>query len=320
MKQSKLLLLFALCIFIFAFGPVGCFGPTYPKGRIEESLIDLCKREYGVDVEVRVVGKTIGVYIPISELVDSGLSISQQALRKVDDVAMSVSRVALSTDADFNFYVVVAQDPAMPELELVIIRYVEDIKRFLVTDISRSEYFERMITEFKFTPQVRKEKLLRERFKSIGVEIPEKVISDYFKSGYIETISDIGYLNGNFFLKDLGMGEFLAKQVEERIRRDFSRIDFLTVFKLNMVEGTFKEDVFNLRLGIDSKREPVENPDFYRFRILKHVCTVISKVINGYKFKDYSHVNVFSDGEKTIFTKEDMDNLKRGRIKPEDII
>jgi len=264
----------------------GCFGPTYPKEYVDESIIDLCKKEYGVDVEVKITGNTIGVYIPIEDLVDSGLGVSQSALRKVDDVVMSVSRVALSTDADFNFYVVVARDPGMPELELVIIRYVEDVKRFLLADISRGEYFNRMITEFKFTPQ----------------------------SG------NIGYLDGKFFLKDLQMGEFLAKQVEERIRRDFLKRDLFALLELKLVEGKYNGGIFNFIIKVGPKGDSARKVSYYRPQVLDRVCDILSKTVYGYKFGDYALANISYGGEKATFTKEELDRLRRKELKIEDII
>ena len=294
MRSLRLFLLCTLFSVLCSLALSGCFGPTYPKEYVDKSIIDLCKKEYGVDVEVKITGNTIGVYIPIEELVDSSLGISQSALRKVDDVVMSVSRVALSTDADFNFYVVVAQDPGMPELELVVIRYVEDVKRFLVTDISRGEYFDRMITEFKFTPQVR--------------------------TGYIETISDIGYLDGKFFLKDIRMGEFLAKQVEERIRKDFLKNDLFAPLELKLLEGKYMSGMFNFIIKVRPKGDAARKAGYYKLEILSRACDILSRTLYGYKFGDYSLVNISYGGEKTTFTKEELDRLRKKELKIEDII
>jgi len=166
----------------------GC-GPTYPKDRVPEAIRDLCKTEYGVEVEVKVIGRTIGIYVPVPELVDANLAFTKPALEKIDDVVMSASRVALSTDGDFNFFVVIAKDPDMPGMELVLTRCVEDVKRAMVMDISRGEYLERMVTEFNFIPQS----------------------------------SDTGDPGGEFILKDIDRDEFLARQAEQRLRRESQR-------------------------------------------------------------------------------------------------
>lgn len=306
-----------------AFYAIGCQS-TYPKERVGECIVELCEKEYSADVEVKITGKTVGVYIPISNLVDASLAISAEGIRKIDDVIMSVSRVALSTDAEFAFFIAVAQDPVIPELELVIIRYVEDIKRFMVSDISRNEYFDRMITEFKFTPQIQKEKEMTERFKSLGYEAPERFLEKYFKSGDIEEISDIGYWNGNFFLKDIGKGEFLAKQIAERVKKDFARVDFLTSLKVNRVEVKYVDSdtngVFDLNINIATTKDSSGDISSYRTRALTRIHGTLSRVLYGYKFDKYSHVNIVFNGEKVILTKPVLDSLKARKLKLEDII
>jgi len=42
-------------------------------------------------------------------------------------------------DADFDFYCVIAHDIRIPEIQIVIIKSVDDVKRFLLNDISRGE-------------------------------------------------------------------------------------------------------------------------------------------------------------------------------------
>lgn len=317
MRKLELFLVFIFSL--FAFSVSGC-GPTYPKEHVDSSIIDLCKKEYDVDVEVKIAGKTLGVYIPLGGLINENLAVDSHAIGKVDDVIMSVSRVALSTDADFNFYVVVAQDPLIPELELVIIRYVKDVKRFLVTDISRSEYFNRMITEIKLTPQVQKEKLVRGLFENVGFEISDKVVEEYFQLGYIDTIADIGYWNGRFFLKDLSMGEFIAKQIEGRIRKIFSTKDLLRALRLSFIQGNYQDGAFGLNIKIDLEADLFSDPSYYRALSLEEIYKVFSRVIYGYKFKDYSHIKLFYGAEEVVFTKDEMDDLRKHKIKLEDII
>jgi len=316
-RAVTLFLFFTLCLLLF--NPLGC-NPTYPKERVDKSIINLCKREYKVDVEIKVVGKTIGVYIPIEDLIGINLAINPDKIGKVDDVIMSISRVALSTDAKFNFYVLVAQDPIVPDIELIIIRNVTDVKRFLVTDISQSEYLNRMIIQLKLTPQAEKERVIRELFARTGVDVSEETIEDYFKSGYIDTISDIGYWNGNFFLKDVSMGEFIAKQVEERMRKDFTTDNSLKIFKLNFVDSAYKNGNFNFAFEVNSPDAPADSSKANRSVVLKYIYGVVSKVLHGYGFQDYSYINLSYNGEKVVFTKENLQDIKKRKLKVEDII
>lgn len=48
-----------------------CGKPTYPKGRVAESLVELCQREHGLQVRAQMVNTTLGVMAPIPGLVEA---------------------------------------------------------------------------------------------------------------------------------------------------------------------------------------------------------------------------------------------------------
>ncbi|MFA6079653.1 MAG: hypothetical protein WC779_07920, partial [Candidatus Omnitrophota bacterium] len=158
---SKVLLFITGCLLALAL--TGC-TPTYPKEKFEESIVRICKNEYKLDVKVAVTGKTIAIYLPLENLIDFTFSITKSASEKINDVILSVSRVALSSDAKFDFYCIIAHDVRMPEIQIVIIKSVDDVKRFLLNDISRGEYSKRMIVDIRLSPQAQKERAIKEVF------------------------------------------------------------------------------------------------------------------------------------------------------------
>ncbi|MDP2913422.1 MAG: hypothetical protein Q8N91_05380, partial [Candidatus Omnitrophota bacterium] len=141
----------------------GC-GPTYPKNKIKESIIRVCKNEYKIDVKVHTTGKTIAIYLPLPDLLDLTFAITKEAGEKINDVIMSVSRVALSTDAKFDFYCIIAHDIRIPEIQIIIIKSVDDVKRLLLNDVSRGEYANRMLIDMRLNPQAQKEHSIKEVF------------------------------------------------------------------------------------------------------------------------------------------------------------
>ena len=80
----------------------GC-GETYPKEKVRESIIRICKDEYNIDVKTEIAGKTIVIYLPLEDLMDFTFSINQDASEKINDVILSVTRVTLSTDESYQF-------------------------------------------------------------------------------------------------------------------------------------------------------------------------------------------------------------------------
>ncbi len=179
----------------------GCIQKSsYPASAIKASLLEICRKEYGIeDIDVKIVEDTLGVYLPLKKLfaadfkeaavtgkvrnLETLFEPSPEALEKVEDVLFSISRVILSTDKPFKFYVLQATDIEKTGMQLVLSGYVDDIKRVRVSDISRTEYRKRVIHELRLNRAVLWHHPVREFFKDLerltGGQIQEK----YFKGG-----------------------------------------------------------------------------------------------------------------------------------------
>jgi hypothetical protein len=164
----------ALIIFlIFATSFAGCNKPTYPTGKIEESILKLCKNEYKLDnVKVKIVGTTLGVYIPVEGLVDPNLKLDEKAGKKIEDVALSIHRVITSTDMPLKFYVLTARDKRTTGAEFILTGFVYDVVRVRLFDISRGEYFQRILREFRFNPAIAGEQKVKELFNILNQNAP----------------------------------------------------------------------------------------------------------------------------------------------------
>ncbi len=297
----------------------GC-GPTYPKERFRESIIRVCRDEYKVDVKVETIGKTIAIYLPLADLLDFTFSISKSASEKINDVILSVSRVALSTDADFNFYCVIAHDIRIPEIQIVIIKSVDDVKRFLLNDISRSEYSKRMLIDIRLNPQSQKERDIRDVFSKMTVdkEWQEQVMNDFFRSEPA-VLGDIGYWGGRFYVKDISLGEFLAEQIASRIKMDFRDDKFLVEnFFMRSSKGAYLMKVgkrfFKLDLAAEAKTVDAFEEERQANRVFREALKIAATVLHGYKFTDFNHLEVTNEG-RTIDLIVSKDNLELFRTK-----
>ncbi|MFH1777047.1 MAG: hypothetical protein ABH952_05765 [Candidatus Omnitrophota bacterium] len=155
-------------------------GPTYHQDKIAESIKEICRKEYNINVCAKIIGKTIGVYIPLERLFDENLNIDQQISQKIDDVILGTSRVLLSSDTELDFYQVVAADTAQIAAELVMIRYIPDIKKIYCGSISRDEYTKRMLWEVKINTQILARKRVEELFHMMPTGNSDKIIADFF--------------------------------------------------------------------------------------------------------------------------------------------
>ena len=164
----------------------GC-GPkyTYPSDTVPKAVEDICKKENNLEVSARVVGKTVGALITLDNLVDDKGQIPKEVHEKMGQIMQAVTRVALSTDRDIDYCVVVIRDRKHMN-ELVVTRSLDDTKR------ANSD--------------------------AIGIE--ESINRTLFSQGKYQ-LSPEG--EKNFVLKEVKLETFLAEQIAQRIRFSFSK-------------------------------------------------------------------------------------------------
>ncbi len=158
-----------LVIFLILVSLASCNKPTYPTGKIEESVLKLCKDEYKLDdVKIKILGSTLGVYIPVEGLVDPDLKLNEKAGKKIENVALSIHRVITSTDMPLKFYILTARDTKTTGAEFILTGFVYDVVRVRLFDISRGEYFQRILRDFRFNPAIAGEQKVKELFNALN--------------------------------------------------------------------------------------------------------------------------------------------------------
>jgi len=132
-----------LLLSLFAFS--AC-APSYPKEKITESVKSIIKKEYNLDGEAKLVGKTLFLDVKLPGLISTEAKTLTKVLDNVQGAVLAVTRVSLSSDADIEFLIVSAGDPSW-KLNMRVIQRLEDVKGFLYQRISRSDYEDRLILE-----------------------------------------------------------------------------------------------------------------------------------------------------------------------------
>jgi len=191
----------ATSFFIFS----GC-DATYKANTLEQSLKEILRKEYDINqVEVKVVGKTLGVYLPLEKLFSANLEafsksspedginnlfeFNVEAMEKVEDVLFSTSRIVLSTDQDINFYVLKAVETQSTGIEFVLTGYVMDMKRVRYWDISLSEYRKRLLHDLSVNRTIVWKRTITDLFDSMGKTTTIDLFKTYFAKDV--TIKDI---------------------------------------------------------------------------------------------------------------------------------
>jgi hypothetical protein len=304
----------------------GC-APTYPKGNTNEAVAKICKQEYGADVKVDTVGKTMVIYLPLTDLLDYSFNLTKSASEKMNNVIFAAARVALSTDASIDFYCVIAHDTKMPELQIIIIKNVEDVKRLFASDISRGEYMKRMLIDMRQNPKAKKEQVVKEIFNKMNLDPKwqDQVMADFFRSEPAG-IGDIGYWNDRFYIKDITLAEFLAEQIANRVRMEFREDKYLKDnFLLKSAKGTYltTKDKRLFRFEVLAERSAagagttIEDSD----KIFETVLSITGHVLHGYYFKDYDAVEVLDqrEGRSIEVTAVELEAFRQKKLKLNEI-
>jgi len=329
-KTTQNLTITGICLFVMTMlCATGCEEATYPKETLKDSIIELCAKEYGLDIDAKIIGSTLAIYAPIATLFDITMSLSESAEEKIQDILFSAARVVLSTDADIKFYCVIAQDIMIPEIQLVIIKYTDDIKKANYQYISREEYFKRTIIDINENPQAKKERAIIEVFAKMELEeeLQTRVLEDFFRSPPA-TLEGIGYWNGEFYVKDITLEEFLAEQMAGRLKMRFTEEEDLRRHSLRLINANFiekeKRRSFNVSFNAESMlfivdpaaRGPMEK------EIFSNAVEVTGNVIYGYKYEDFDLIEIIEKNTagRILISKDDMYMFKKGKLGLEAIL
>jgi len=323
--RAQALILLVSCVMCLI-SLTGC-NATYPKETVKESVIKLCKQEYDVDVKVQIEGRTMAIYLPLTDLMDYSFNLTKAASDKINDVIFSAARVSLSTDANIEFYCVIAHDVRMPELQVIIIKNVEDIKRLFAHDISRGEYMKRMLIDLRWSPQAKKEQVIKEIFSKMNVDTKwqDQVMADFFRT-QPAGIGDIGYWSGQFYIKDITLAEFLAEQVVNRIKIEFREAkDLKENFILKSIKGSYTvkggRNILNFEVLADRSAAGIGNTIEDSDRIFAAVLSVTGQVVHGYHFNDFDAVSVVDQhaGRSIEVTPAELESFRKHKKKLEEI-
>ena len=323
---SFLFLFLATCPLIL--GAMNGCTPTYPKEKFADSIVRLCKTEYKLDVKAATAGKTVVIYVPLQELWDLTFALTKEAGEKINDVILSVSRVALSTDAKYDFYVVIAHDVRIPEIQIIIVKSVDDVKRFMLNDISRGEFSKRMLIDKRINPQAKKEHAVKEVFEKMGLDKKwqDSVMNDFFRS-QPAALGDIGYWNDRFYIKDISLPEYLAEQIASRIKMEFYEDKTLSeTIVVKSSKGEYLsaggKHYFQIQVLAEPQSLSQLRTEEMVSEVFKESLAVAAHVLHGYHFGDYDYIELIDEtSAKTLkVAKDAAEKFRTKKLKFADIL
>ncbi len=203
--------LVAVCVSVLSFTIIcGCTKPTYPKEELERRVKKLIDDEYGYDAKVKIIGKTLGIYVSVSQILTYDMDATETFKTKRQDIFLSALRVCLSTDADIEFFLTIFADKSRGT-EYCFIQSVDDSKRLLLGTISRNDYGERSVINPTFSMSYLSEVVVREILG--GVPDKRSQMAQHFMPG--------DEFNKSFWFKHL-----MESELKDKIK--YSIIDLKT--------------------------------------------------------------------------------------------
>ncbi len=186
-----------------------CGPVTFPADRLPEAVHDLCKKEQKLDVQARLVGKTLYLTCSLDGLIGLDLDFQKEALETLEGVMLSGTRAALSTDAKVDFLSMKVKDARLGSA-ITLLRYIPDIKGLIYMRYSRNDFEDRLVLE---------------------------------TDGAEESPDDQALLH------DITLPEFIARLVSSRLHRQLTGNPLVSVFlRITQVRGRVEEGVLILRL------------------------------------------------------------------------
>ena len=243
-----------------------------------DQLTRLIKEEAKVDVRVRVVGKTLWVFLPMENMVNGKTGTWEpKSLEKFNDVMNTIHRVMLSSDAPIDFIAFVAADIKKFGVQFLVIDYLQDLKEAVLERFSRGEFFMRSVRDISFDPML------------IGDTLGENI--DYH---------------------DITFGEFISLQIIHRTKNLFARNKTLdSLFDLKTTSWEEKFGILKIELEFIRKRYDL-NPQEEKIKPLDEVVMVAAQTFHNYDFKDIQAVELtdtFADETKKL-TLADLEKVK----------
>ena len=250
--------IFAFLLGIFFTGVLSSCEPTYPAKTLAASLTKLVREEQKIDITPHISGKTLWVFVPMTNLVDDKtMAWNKDGLELLNKVLTSVHRVILSSDAKMNFIAFIGADIKKFGVAFEIIEYAPDLQEAVLEKFSRGEFFMRSVREVNYSPAL------------------------------------IGDTTGESLqYHDITMEKFICLQIIHRARNLFIRDKVLkNLFEIKTTSWNERFGVFKLDFEFLKKRYDLTAEE-EKIKPLNYITMIASQVINAYNYKNLQAVEI----------------------------
>ncbi len=144
-----------LAVGFISLAGAGC-SASYPKDSLDEAIQKLFREELGVESRSKLSGKTLYISFPIQGLISDNFELSKDVSEKLENAMLSISRIALSTNAEIDYTVLESVDRTWG-VNARLIRRLQDLKDLIFWRVSKTDFDERLVLEISKEDRARGE-------------------------------------------------------------------------------------------------------------------------------------------------------------------
>ena len=207
-------------------------SPSFPKENIAQTVKDICKKEYKLDISAKLIGRTLWVYMPLEDIISK----PEKPEKYIERFLVEDKESVLSEGKLEVSYLIKPVEETTKEQEMALDKAANE-KIFNVLQVVRRVLFSIDTTE-KYTPlffcivtaDIKNGFEIKQIFHLLDLkklsygfisqtEYQHRIVQDTGVSADI-----IGDKEGSHLLyRDIPLEEFIAYQIRNRIRMKFQK-------------------------------------------------------------------------------------------------
>jgi hypothetical protein len=268
---------------------------TYKKETIRESVRELAKKEYDLDIDVAVTGRTLGIRFEVPNLLSEIYSGETDLYKKMNGLFTILVRVSLSVDVPPEFVVLDIVDASNPSLRLVFTRYVEDVRKSMAEALSYTASQDRLLEEFVVGDK-------RMTFDPVEMDLVRLMMMA------MDAAPEATAPPQPFELEEVRFTDFVAKVAENYMRRALrEKKEMKKEVQLRNVSATFGPErgdkrQFKVQLDLVSQPDKRLTASFIESKVLPLMAREAGEVFKSYRFKGVANVTVIEKNSGTMLT------------------
>ena len=249
----------------------GCFKPSFPKEKLIAKIKKVVKDEYGYDIRARIVGKTFGLFFPVTQILDHDNTMKDNFEKKSQHIFTSAIRACLSTDADIDYFVIKFTGK-LKGIEIKTVRSVNDTKRVLLGNISRNDYQTRSVFHYAYDLDYKAETFIRNMFKTI----PEN------KSSLTSF-----FLPGDKFDSSFWFSQLMESELKQNMHYEIIKISTKQISKDTVLIYAKVKEEYAPKPGYENYNFKFPSGHIHKFLFeLILFKGIFPQIIENYSFKD----------------------------------